>query len=82
MAIKDIIAYNDFGFKGIEGHSLSMRLLIRLLFLPFSLGFLYDKKKLSQLCRSRSYPCLKGVKCAHSEVVSLLNDDIECILSL
>ena len=48
----------------------------------FAPGFLYDRKKLSQLCRNGSYPCLKGVKCAHSEVVSLLDDVIECILSL
>ena len=44
---------------------------------PFSPGFLYDRKKLSQLRRNGSYPCLKGVKCAHSEVVSLLDDVIE-----
>ena len=49
---------------------------------PFSLGFLCNMKKLSQLFRNGSYPCLKGVKCAYSEVVSLLNDVIECILSL
>ena len=49
---------------------------------PFSPGFLYDRKKLSQLYQNESYPYLKGVKCAHSEVVSLLDDIIECILSL
>ena len=48
----------------------------------FSPGFLYDRKKLSQLCRNGSYPRLKGVKCAQSEVVTLLDDVIECILSL
>jgi len=45
-------------------------------------GFLYDRKKLSQLCQNASYPCLKGVKCAYSKVVSLLDGVIECILSL
>jgi len=29
---KDIIAYNGFGFKGVGGHSLSVWLLIPLLF--------------------------------------------------
>ena len=49
---------------------------------PFSPGFLYDRKKLTQLCRNASHPCLKGVQCARSEVVSLLDDVIECIHSL
>ena len=82
MTIKDIIADNGFGFMGVGGHSLSMWLLISLLFPLFRPGFLCDRKKLSKLCRSGSYPCLKGVKCAHSEVVSLLDDVIEFILSL
>jgi len=49
---------------------------------PFSPGFLYDRNKLSQLYRNGSYLYLKGVKGAHSEVVSLLDDVLECILSL
>jgi len=35
MTSKDIIAYNGFGFKGVGGHSLSVWLLIPLLFTLF-----------------------------------------------
>ena len=82
MTIKDIIACNGFCFKGGRETLTEHVVAHPTTLFPFSPGFLYGRKKLSQLCRSRSYPCLKGVKCAHNKVVSLLNDVIECVLSL
>jgi len=65
MTIKDIIASSGFGFKGVERHSLSVWFLIPLLFPLFPPCFLYDRKKLSQLCQDGVYSRLQGVMCAY-----------------
>jgi len=60
---EDSIACNGFGFKEVGGHSLSVWLLIPLLFSLFP-GFSCDRKKLSQLCQAGVYSHLQGVICA------------------
>ena len=65
--IKDTIAWNGFSFKGVGAHSLSVRLLIPQLFPLFSPGFLYDQKKLSQICPDGIYSFLQGLVYAHFE---------------
>jgi len=65
VTIKDIIACNGFGFKGVKGHSLSVWLLIPLRFSLFPPGFLCDRKKLSQPCEDGLYSHLQSIMCAY-----------------
>jgi len=61
---KDIISCNSFDFKGLG--SLTERVVAHPTTLsPFSLGFLYDRKTLSQLCSDGIYSHLQGVMCAY-----------------
>jgi len=74
MINKDIIGCNGFGFMGVGGQSLSVWLLIPLLFSPFSPGSLYDRKKLSQISPDGTYSCLQGVVCAHLKGSYVFNE--------
>jgi len=65
VTIKDIIAYNGFGFTEVGGQSLSVWLLIPLLFPPFPPGFPCHRKKLSQLHQDGAYSRLQGVMFAY-----------------
>ena len=49
---------------------------------PFPPGFLYDRKKLSQLCQDGTCSCLQGVVCAHLKGSYVFNKVMLCVLSL
>jgi len=71
VTIKDIIAYNGFGFKGFGRHSLSVWLLIPLLFPHFPhVGIMtrrspvtYVKMKSILACRASCVPNEGGFMC-------------------
>ena len=64
MAIKNINTRNGFGFKGawtlterVAAHPTTLS--------PSPPGFLYNRKKLSQICQDGVYSRLQGVMCAY-----------------
>ena len=59
VTIKDIIACNGFGFKGVGGHSLSMWLLIPLLFPLFHKVFFTTGKSWVSYVETESIPICK-----------------------
>jgi len=65
MASKDIISCNGFSFKGVGRHSLSVWLLIPLLFPLFPPGVVCDRKNLSSLYQDGVYSHLQDVMCAY-----------------
>jgi len=67
VTIKDIIGYNGFGFKGVSEHSLSVWLLIPLLFPPFSqVGIMTSTSRVTYVKMESILAC--KVSCVPNEV--------------
>jgi len=71
---KDSTTCNGFGFKGGRGTHTECVVAHPTTLSPFSLDFLCDRKKLSQLCLDGIYSCVQGVVCAHFEGILLFNE--------